>query len=143
MSHLFQVTFIMLRCSNKSYSIQGLSESYMCEHILRFKTQYGLWLYCIPKKEYEVNKVTRSSYKYSKCYELRQLFLAIMDQTSANNSTLSRYLSKTRSFGNYLCMNLWKSRPSYSTRLQSFGIRLDDESQVATLLRRNLLYTQD
>ena len=39
-------------------------------------------------------------------------------QDSANNSTLLPYLSKTRSFGNYLCMNLWKSRPSYSTRVR-------------------------
>ena len=33
MSHLFQVTSIMFRCSGKSYSIQGLSKSYMCEYI--------------------------------------------------------------------------------------------------------------
>ena len=29
----FSGDFIMLRCSDKSYSVQGLSKSYMCEHI--------------------------------------------------------------------------------------------------------------
>ena len=36
-------------------------------------------------------------------------------QDSANNSTPLCYSSKTHRFGNYSCMNLWKSRPSYST----------------------------
>ena len=39
-------------------------------------------------------------------------------QDSANNSTPHRYSSKTRRLGNYSCMNLWKSRPSYSTWVQ-------------------------
>ena len=34
------------------------------------------------------------------------------------NSTSPRYSTKTRSFGNYSCVNLWKSRPSYSTRVR-------------------------
>ena len=44
--------------------------------------------------------------------------MIIFVQTWANNSTPLRYSSKTLHFGNYLCMNLWKSRPSYSTRVQ-------------------------
>ena len=39
-------------------------------------------------------------------------------QDSANNSTPLWYSSKTPRFGNYSCMNLWKSRPSYSTQVQ-------------------------
>ena len=39
-------------------------------------------------------------------------------QDSANNLTQLCYSSKTRRFRNYLCMNQWKSRPSYSTRVR-------------------------
>ena len=38
----------------------------------------------------------------------------IMYQTSTNNSTWYRYLSKTRQFGK--SMNLWKTTPNHSTR---------------------------
>ena len=40
------------------------------------------------------------------------------DQDPANNLTPLRYSSKARRFGNYLCMNLWKSKPSYLTCVQ-------------------------
>ena len=45
-SHLFQVNSSCPRCSDKSYLIQGLSKSCMCEHLLLFiitcrSRQYG------------------------------------------------------------------------------------------------------
>ena len=39
-------------------------------------------------------------------------------QAWANNSTSPCYTTKTRRFRNYLCMNLWKSRPSCTTRVR-------------------------
>ena len=41
-----------------------------------------------------------------------------LPQTWANNSTSHRYSTKTRRFRKFSCMNLWKSSPSYSTRVQ-------------------------
>ena len=54
------------------------------------------------------------------CYNIKFFFKSRYrsEQAWANNLTLPRYSTKTRRFGNYSCMNLWKSRPSYSTRVR-------------------------
>ena len=48
------------------------------------------------------------------CFSLFLTLQMHAQQTLPNNSTWYRYSSKTRRFGNYLCVNLWYS---YSTRL--------------------------
>ena len=40
MSHHFQVISSYLRCSDKSYLIQDLSKSYVCEHLLQLFTTF-------------------------------------------------------------------------------------------------------
>ena len=46
-----------------------------------------------------------------------RIFLTIKKQDSTNNSTPLRYSENNRRFVNYLCMNLLKRTPSYSTQV--------------------------
>ena len=72
------------------------------------------WFFCTLWKE----SITSSISAHSGLPVRDSLIIAhfVGHQDLANNSTSPRYLPKTHCFGNYMCMNLWKSRPSYLTR---------------------------
>ena len=56
-----------------------------------------------------------------------------------NNSTLTCYLSKTHHFGSYSCKNLWKSRPSYSTRARVDYLFIVKKNSAKNLIFASIL----
>ena len=82
----FSGDFIILRCSDKSYLIQGLSKSYMCEHIWDYPCKrsllYILTLYFTVFSEFYCRYVIQQE----KCWKTSKIILASFRLKTGRNT---------------------------------------------------------
>ena len=122
----------VLKVLKSTASITQGSESRQVKIYLTVNVKAGNSLYtgrlwyrmhsCQPTVGFIILSLSRIFFRYTK---------SLFYQDSAKNLTPLGYSSKTRRFGNYSCMNLWKSRPSFRLKSESNTCILDDMANTS------------